>query len=215
MSKPLAVSGLNPTKQRVKLDYRALAKLSLQLNRRRVRLVKHEWSPAIQGWTVKYLRANYWRVDTTLYDFEDLLQEARMVYYKVVWKYPLVTEPKHMMALYKRSLSNYICDLSRYKQRKDNCHQQLPVDALDLADALSEDNHEGYLNLLLDEAPEELKLILEAFGDQSFLEELRKSTKRRTLEPRENLNQQLRRILKIEGSFDFVGTLKTLLSNQK
>ncbi len=71
----------------------------------------------MEGWTRQFIGKNLWRTKSQ-HDFEDLMNEAWIVFDKVSKKYADCTE-KHLMALYKRALSNRIHDLAYEATRRE------------------------------------------------------------------------------------------------
>lgn len=57
---------------------------------------------------------SYWRV-AYWYGLEDLLQDGEMCWVLVERNYPHVTNPAHLMALFKRYFQNHIHDLANYR----------------------------------------------------------------------------------------------------
>ena len=55
------------------------------------------WQGPIEGYTVNQAHKHLWRVTAT-HDFDDLMQEARIVYLRCERKYRDLTEAKHLTA---------------------------------------------------------------------------------------------------------------------
>lgn len=164
-----------------------------------------EWEGPTQIWTTSFIKKNQWRCDR-IHELKDLEQDAYLIFIKIAERYPRVSEQKHFMALYRSALSNHIHDMSRYMRRKRLVHEETHQEATELCVAQpGEVTNAGYLNALLNEAPEELKLALVLMETEP--EKLRVKLRGQ----RENLNMKLRRILGVEA-FDFTGALKSLLS---
>lgn len=175
--------------------------------RERARLA---WVPAWEGktlaWTKKFITANKWRCDH-IHTFDDLLQDYWIIFNKISERYPRVVDEKHFMALYVRAVTNQMHDRSLYTKRKREIHQETSEDVSDLyTGRIGELTNAGYASLLLNEAPEELKIALRLIEHHPRV--LRRKSPRGT--GRENMNMRLRRILGVD--FDFVGTMKTLLA---
>lgn len=172
-----------------------------------------DWSPSWEGpleqWAVKFIKRNQWRCDK-IYDFDDLKQEAYLIFLRISEKYPRVVEARHFTGLYKIALSNWFHDRAAYMKRKNHHHIYLGVDALELClNQVGELQHAGYLNLVLEEAPQELRLALMLLIEHP--DTLRSMIKPK--EPRENLNMKLRRILGLNEKFDLKAALTDLLFN--
>lgn len=166
------------------------------------------WSPMWEGptktWTIQFLKKNKWRCDR-VHDQDDLLQDAYLTFLKISRKYPRVMEQAHFMTLYRRALWNEMHDRARYVHRKRTVHLDTSIDATELcALRIGEMTNEGYLNLLIEQAPEELKLALECLGQNP--PELHQQNGHR-----ENLNMKLRRVLHCQG-YDFTNGMRSLLT---
>src|SRR6266704_173488 len=108
-----------------------------------------EWSPIIRNWAAKHIRDNQWRADS-IHGFDDLMQDAYLLFVKVSERYPRVMEPRHFMALYKTSLRNSMHDHARYMQRKRVLHEDTSEDVSDLyADRIGDLTNGGYISSLL------------------------------------------------------------------
>lgn len=171
--------------------------------RARVRL---SWSPKweghIRGWATNFIRKNQWRCDR-LHDFDDLLQDAYLVFLKIQERYPRVVHPPHFMALYKRALSNQFHDMSRLRRK-------LRTAFVDTCAETALEHHteapDTYLEAIIAEAPEAAKLAIKLIMDRPDL------LRQETTSLRENLNMKLRRILGVGEEFDFAGSIRNLLT---
>ncbi len=155
------------------------------------------WEGPIKAWAIKQISKNRWRCDS-IHEFDDLLQDAFELFLKVCSYYPRVVEAPHFMALYKVSLLNQFHTQARYMQRKGERHVNTQVDVSELCIDTSGDRNNGYLQVLLAQAPEEVKLALSIMGRHGHA--LRG----------EDTNEQLCRILDY-GGFDFVNAVHALL----
>lgn len=181
-------------------------------NRRAPRLVwRPEWTKEFEGYTVKYIKENIWRCDH-IHTFDDLLQDAKLLFIKICYSYPRVIEPENFMALYKSALRNDICDKSRYKRRKEalevHLDDDVSVDAI--AGRIGEMNNNGYLNALLLELPDELHSVLLAMAQQD--EKLEPRKVRTKLRRKENLSKRLARVLRLQTTTDPVRDLELHLT---
>jgi hypothetical protein len=169
------------------------------------------WSPTWQGpvqqWSAKFIKNNKWRCDR-IYDFEDLMQEAHLIFLRISDKYPRIIDPRHFMGLYKVALSNWFNDRASYMQRHGQA-VDLGIDPMELCMGHIEEGHAGLLSILLEEAPQELRLALALLAENP--EALRTETP--TAGQRENLNMKLRRILGLSAAFDLKALLTDLLFN--
>ncbi len=163
-----------------------------------------QWEGPIRAWAIKFINKNKWRCDS-INDFDDLLQDAYLIFIKISDTYPRVIEQPHFMSLFKRAMHNQMHDRARYMQLKHVLHQETASDVSEFYDE-GEETHYGYVSALLEEAPEELREALELLVKNP--EKLRETD---LSLPRENLNGKLRRILGFGSKFDFVGMLRGLL----
>jgi DNA-directed RNA polymerase specialized sigma24 family protein len=169
--------------------------------RKRVRLSWHPtWTPEIEKWTAHQVKKNLWRFDST-HDLEDVMQEARLLFHVLERKYPIVNEAAHFFTLFKTSLSRMFIDKARKRQK--TIHYELDHD-LERVDVEGMPNF-GFFNLLVEEMPQELKIILGALTGGRVRLKLDRSTQ--TLRPRENHNMRLRRCHKLTTK-DPVGDLR-------
>ena len=170
------------------------------------------WSPTWEGpvrqWSAKFIKNNKWRCDR-VFDFEDLMQEAHFIFWRISEKYPKVVEPRVFMGLYKVALSNWFHDRASYMKRHGQA-VDVGIDPLELCmGQTGELRHAGMLNLLLEEAPQELRLALALLAENP--EALRSEISPKG--ERENLNMKLRRILGLSAAFDLKALLTDLLFN--
>lgn len=165
------------------------------------------WTPKIESWTAGKIKENTWRFDA-LHDFDDVMQEARILFWKLEKMYPIVNEPSHFFALYKTSLLRSFTDRSRLKQ-KSPIDQEVVAEEIALNTESPFQNY-GYLNLLLHEMPDELKTVLGALTSGRIRLKLDRPTiaKRH----RENHNMRLRRRISME-TIDPVGDLRAYFFN--
>ena len=170
--------------------------------RQRVR-VRLSWSPKweghIRGWAVNFIRKNQWRCDR-LHDFDDLLQDAYLVFLKIEERYPRVVHPPHFMALYKRALQNQFHDLARLRKKLRTTFADAD------AETALEYYPDTYLDAIIAEAPEAAKLAIKLLTSNPGL------LREEPASLRENLNMKLRRILGVGEEFDFAGSLRELLT---
>jgi hypothetical protein len=171
--------------------------------------IQHQWRGPLRQWAAKFIKKNQWRCDR-IYEFDDLMQEAYLIFLRISEKYPHVVEPRHFMGLYKIALANWFHDQAAYMKRKNTQHVDLNADALELClGQTGELRHAGLLSILLDEAPQELRLALALLAEHP--ETLRSTANHKG--HRENLNMKLRRILGLSGTFDLKAALTELLFN--
>jgi len=181
------------------------------------------WDLRFEGWAAKFIARNMWRCEG--YDpedkFNDLMQDAYIVFRHILASYPLVSEPSHIMALFKVAMQNEFNDKAKYKQRKQAAEISLETiigEDLKLIDSLGENNNEGYLRLILSELPPEVRAVLDAFNDEEKLALLRQPRIQSRLAKllglplkRETFNSTLWRVLRLPNRNDIVGLLRDAL----
>ena len=168
------------------------------------------WGKEYEGYAANFYRANSWRCDN-IHSLPDLMQDAYLIFANIKSKYPRVIEAKHFMALYKRAITNNMHDKAAYKHRKDAVDVHLSFDATEfLAGRIGEVTNSGYLAALLDEMPEELKLVLSTLANGLPPEKPEPRT--RGLQPREGLSMQLRRLLRLPMKSDPLTAIKRFIT---
>src|SRR6266853_2009621 len=75
------------------------------------------WDSRFKGWAAKFIWKNKWRCEDYL-EFDDLMNDAYLIFRHIKASYPLVSEPSHIMALFKVAMQNEFNDKAKYKQRK-------------------------------------------------------------------------------------------------
>lgn len=171
--------------------------------------VKAAWQPdwkRIEKWTAARIRENLWRCDRSE-DFDDLMQQARILFWKLTTEYPIVNNSNHFFALYKTSLLRRFVDKSRKRSRAVPSVSINDVDGVD--DRFGYTLNAGHLQLLLEEMPDELKIILSSLTSGRVRRKLDRPTtsKRR----RENHNMRLKRRFNLSMN-DPVGALREYLT---
>ena len=174
------------------------------MTRQRLIALSHvQWTVQIEHWTIGQIRRNLWRFDT-IYEFEDVMQEAQLLFYKIRRYYPLVDEPANLFSLYKIALGNLFTDKARKRRAT------ISTDPIEDTMFQGIDVNMGSLAFILDNLPSELKLVFEALTTGRVRLKVDRTTKRPRL--RENLNTRLKRKFSLSMT-DPVGELKTYLSN--
>ena len=169
-------------------------------NRVRERLsFQPEWDEEYQKWTSGFVGAHKWRVDP-LHTVDDLKQEAWFTFNYVEHAYPRCMCPKHFMALFKRAMVNKMHDRScRYDRRRDSVEAPVSTDIYEVfAGRIGEVTNTGYLAAVLNEAPEELKLVMKLLAEG----QIEADPKTKELKPRKNLSQKARDFLNKRGVFN-------------
>jgi hypothetical protein len=152
----------------------------------------------IRNWLLSYAKKNYWRV-AAWYDWDDLVQDGYLCFYKCRRHYPEVSDPKHMMALVKVTYVRHIINLANQRTHT------LDIPASDLMDAdgdalwenllsLGVEHEEASLYTLLAKAPPEVRSVLRLFFTETGRRQFNRPV-RRINGLRETTNEFLCRLL--------------------
>lgn len=77
--------------------------------------------PEVEGAAMNLGRRNLWRV-RPLYDIEDLMGEAYIVFLRIVRKYPRVIDPPHFMSLFLSSWSRVLHSMASRRTKSASGH---------------------------------------------------------------------------------------------
>ncbi len=166
------------------------------------------WSKQVEYWTIKQVHKNLWRFDR-MEEFSDIMQDARVLFFTLEKKYPIVNDMRHFFALYRTSLNRMFLDKTKIKQRSVIDQNVFLDDILDALHLEGTPNY-GHLSLLLDELPDELKTVLQALTTGRVRLKLDRPT--RTMHQRENHNMRLKRRFSLSLS-NPVGELRNYFAN--
>lgn len=122
------------------------------------------WEGVFERFTRAFVARNLWKLTRTC-TFDDAMQEAQIVWLDCVRRYAdKVDNAAWFMSLYRRSLETRIMDLATVDTR----HRQYVLlndlgddeDAAPVPEAVGELENEGYLRLLVAQAPSEIRAVL-------------------------------------------------------
>lgn len=118
----------------------------------------------IQGWATNYAAKNFWRVKRVM-EWEDLQQEAYVVFARCAKNYSSTDTAQHFMALYKTAWSRAIIDYSK-ADTKHRMFVEEETNASGESDQImgSLDN-DGQLNTKIRQAPSEVIAVLKIMLD--------------------------------------------------
>lgn len=153
-----------------------LERLRLQIKRAALPRMP-DWEGCFEGFAVNYCEKNEWRVQPE-YDFEDLYQDACMIFLELPQRYPHVYEPRHLMSLYQTWLRNHITNLASRRTRRQK-HETAIVRGFDIPAFENDDERQVNnshpalprpkeieddveIQLMLAEAPEVVRMVMEA-----------------------------------------------------
>lgn len=170
-----------------------------------------QWEGPVKRWAIKFIRRNQWRVER-INEFDDLLQDACLIFCKVASRYTVV-EARHFMALFQRAMANSYHDKAKYlKRKREACFADNPPE-IDFDRIIGEASNSGYLNALIAEAPDELRCAISAFDDPITCAAIRRRPRKTGRHrKRENLNMRLRRVTGACDGTDLVGGIRDLLT---
>ena len=127
-----------------------------------------EFNGRIAGWTTNYIHKNFWKFCSD-YEFEDLVQEAYIKFLQCRDRYVSVRESKHFMSLYQTSVKNHFSDLAKKIRTGRQCvvfeseiGDEYLVALSTLAGHLDND---GPRNILIRQAPEEVRRLISSMLD--------------------------------------------------
>lgn len=127
------------------------------------------YSPAfegpVEGYVMNFINKHQWRV-ARAYQREDLKQEAYLIFLRCVGKYPDLETPQHFMALFKTAWFHHFTDLAN-EDTASRILVQAPVVSTEEGtvtfDVAGDTEHDGYLAILLEQAPREISMVLNLF----------------------------------------------------
>lgn len=184
--------------------------------RRRVSVTwEPEWEPVFKAFALNQIKTHRWMCEH-IYDTEDLIQDAYLVFLKVKDTYPRVVDAPHFMSLFKTSLRNHFMDKGRQLKAQEEAINQGNEELYYLygvANGTLYTEELSYLAAHLSSAPSEVKMVLGVFQDEEKLSELRTPYRQGKLQQRENLNQKLCRVLGIDRC-DLVGLVKSWIKEE-
>lgn len=126
----------------------------------------------IEGYVVNHVKRNFWRVEKNM-EYEDVMQDANVIYLKLALKYHDIDTPQHFMALFKTSWNNHFTDLSNAEtaSRAVMYENQLYTsdNEEEVSDAMNQItgdlNNNGFINTMIRQAPEEVRQVVALFAN--------------------------------------------------
>jgi hypothetical protein len=181
----------------------------------------HEFAGAVQGYVINGMKANYFRVSRTL-SREDYMQEAYLVFLRVVRKYEgTVTEPKHMMALFKQAWANELNDLAT-RDTQQRMFVQAPLsrddggEDVEAFEPAGDCDNDGALATMLRQAPREVSMVLNLFlsAPQEVLDVALASWRGKDRRCRTGGSQRICHLLGIDPSVDVMQRVEDYFAPQ-
>lgn len=133
--------------------------------------VIQNWPTSVyQKWAYNYCVRNAWRVTNVFGEFEDCMSECALVYVECRLRYGgTVNSEAQFMCLYKMMVSCYFATVSKRDKKKRDSLEATIIKKLETV------YPEAHLNVMLSEASQELKEVLQIFlaAPQEVLQTLR------------------------------------------
>lgn len=186
-----------------------------------------EWDIRFQGFAAKFINQHKWKLDPTL-DFDDLMQDAYLIFRRVLCSYPWVTDASNIMALFKIAMKNEFIDGAKQWTKKRRAEISIETilsvtdsDDYKLLDTLGEENNEGLLRVIINEWPPEMRAALAVLTSDEKMAILRQPqvqtelAKMAGIEPeKETLNEAICRIIRLPKTVDLLGMLRSALTSK-
>ena len=117
----------------------------------------------IQGYAANNIQQNLWKVQP-LYEREDMMQEAWLVFIRCAGKYPQLDTPQHFMSLFKMAWSRHVIDLAKKASAARRCSSATMLDREDGSayqrEVVGDFDNDGQLLTILRQAPREVMMVL-------------------------------------------------------
>lgn len=141
-------------------------------------------------------------------DYDDLIQDGYYAWFEVCKRYPsAVSNPAHIMSMFKLCFADKITDLSRSKTKQQDDARSDIVEVFD-GDSVTIPDPTNF-NLLIAKAPKVVKEVISILTSDSLKDEMRKPYEKQATGRRETLNDRLCAMLKLDPkSVDVVKATK-------
>lgn len=114
------------------------------------------WQGAIEGHAVNVVRRHFAMLCAE-HEFDDLLQEAYLVYMRVKASYPAIDKPAWFMSVFSVSLRNHLLNMAA------KCGRTVSLEDVPLGDLLEPQTADlGFSSMVLQELPEAVKHLIHA-----------------------------------------------------
>jgi len=129
----------------------------------------------IEGYVVNFLARNLWRISST-HEHGDAMSEAYIVFMRCVSAYPMITEGKHFMALFKTAWANEFNDLSTKASTAKIAQSFSALARVDEdgdevglnIDAVGSLDNDAILKMKVAQAPADVRLVLDLFTNPNM-----------------------------------------------
>lgn len=125
----------------------------------------------VEGYVKNFLKKNFWKVSKSM-EFEDVMQEARLLHWELVQRYPEVDTPQWMMSLFKTSWYHHFTDLANNDTNQRVLVSECQFNVIDedgsaydsvISQAMGETENAGMLRMAIKQAPSEIKQVINLF----------------------------------------------------
>lgn len=135
----------------------------------------------VRPYVINHLKQNYWKLESYM-DWDDAINEAQLQFIRTVVRLEKrnckIENEKHLMSLFKTSWANHFTTLTNKATKERFVQTQNTVDdGVDLTDTLISDlDNFGFLSVLLETAPPEVKQVIQIFlkASDTLVEELQR-----------------------------------------
>lgn len=166
-----------------------------------------DWEGTLEGYVKKVIHKDCWKYKKYGYEYEDLLNEAWIVYNNCKEKY-IVNTKAHFVSLYKKSLYTHFTEILIFSdvRNRRNRRRKKHIDLTDNLENVSK-NDDYNLDLIFDDAPSLIKNVYEILTSKEKMIQL-------NINPEKKItNQILHKALGIrEHSINLIDMLKAYIS---
>ncbi len=127
------------------------------------------WEGPVEGYTVNFMKSNFWRVKAHM-EYQDAMQEAKLVFVKLKRKYGRLSSPQHFMSLYKTTLKREFDELSTRDTKFRNEVNASQINSSENSEftevyynQAGDLMNDGMLAIMIEQAPAEIKKVLKLF----------------------------------------------------
>lgn len=164
----------------------------------------------IEGWVVNYTKAQFWRLQATM-EWDDVMQEAYLVFLRCSNKYPALLEAKHFMALFKQAWIRHVTDLAYVDSRHRVA--QAPTEMAEdgyVQERVGDLDNDGQLAILMRQAPSEVRMVINLFlnAPQEMLDSLLSGWTGRDRRCRNGGSLRINKALGLDPKTDVLGLVE-------
>lgn len=164
----------------------------------------------IEGWVVNYTKAQFWRLQATM-EWDDVMQEAYLVFLRCSNKYPGLQEAKHFMALFKQAWIRQVTDLAYLdsRHRVSSTSTEIAEDGY-IQEQVGELDNDGQLSILMRQAPSEVRMVINLFlnAPQEIVDALLSGWTGRDKRCRNGGSARINKALGLDPQMDVLGLVE-------